>query len=178
MDNSEKYPGKLGKILMRPKKKVLSEDSSLQFGLRIRKNTPHKFRKKLGKILQKTLDNLSVVHKRAILWEIFNNNKKLGKAVSLTASIFENFGPIFVLHKTAKYPQIWQLVEKFSHLPDRFRKGGRSNQTVSLTTPPPLHPFRSALPKICLTLPLMLEYFSYLGHQGQVAITGEASWQL
>ena len=55
VDNSEKYPGKLGKILMRPKKKVFSEDSSLQFGLRIRKNTPHKFRKKLGKILQKTL---------------------------------------------------------------------------------------------------------------------------
>ena len=58
VDNSEKYPGKLGKILMRPKKKVLSEDSSLQFGLRIRKNTPHKFRKKLGKILQKTGKNI------------------------------------------------------------------------------------------------------------------------
>ena len=49
--------------------------------------------------------------------------KNWENAVSLTASIFENFGPIFVLHKTAKYPQIWQLVKKFSHFPDRFGGG-------------------------------------------------------
>ena len=60
--------------------------------------------------------------------------KNWENAVSLTASILENFGPIFVLHKTAKYPQIWQLVEKFSHLPDRFGGGrGGSTQAVSLT---------------------------------------------
>ena len=52
--------------------------------------------------------------------------KNWENAVSLTASSCENFDPIFVLHKTAKYPQIWQLVEKFSHLPDRGW-GGRVN---------------------------------------------------
>ena len=30
-------------------------------------------------------------------------------------------------------PQIWQLVEKFSHLPNRFGGGGGSTQVVSLT---------------------------------------------
>ena len=53
-----KNPGKLGKILLRPKNK-----SSLHFGCRIRKNTPDKFRRrknsekysgKIGKILPKS----------------------------------------------------------------------------------------------------------------------------
>ena len=42
----------------------------------------------------------------------------------------ELFWPIFSLYIMAKWPQIWQLVEKFSHLPDR-------NHTWYLSPPPP-----------------------------------------
>ena len=125
VDYSEKYPGKLGKILMRPKKKgpqwgLLTsvwfknpEKYSTQIQKKTRKNTPE------------NSDNLSVVHKRAILWEIFNN-KKTGKTQSAWPLLFlKILAPFLSYIKRQNTPKYGNLSRNFHIYLTASGEGGR-----------------------------------------------------